>query len=308
LTGEAPEPGIFIAPAERLAEAAFQHAGRADLGGVLVVHAPSGPEDEAAIQALSQPPKTLRAPVLVCAMGETTGAMHRATLARAGLPVFATPDQAVQGFGYLVRDRRNREAARELPPSRVLALEPDRGLVRNRFARVRAAGRLTLASDEALEVLEAYGIPAVPTRFAASPADAGIAAGMLGFPAVVKLRSVDPPAERPPASLIFDLHDAAHVTSAARLLAARAQRRGDGTELLVQRYVGRAREVAVRVADDATFGPTITFGAGGTTPNPADRAVDLPPLNLARAWRSRCATARPPAPRRWRRYWCASAS
>lgn len=43
------------------------------------------------------------------------------------------------------------------------------------------------------------------------------------------------------------------------------------------------REVAIRVADDATFGPTITFGAGGTTSNPADRAVDLPPLNLALA-------------------------
>ena len=35
--------------------------------------------------------------------------------------------------------------------------------------------------------------------------------------------------------------------------------------------------------DDATFGPTIAFGAGGTTSNPADLAVDLPPLNLALA-------------------------
>ncbi|HEY0184957.1 MAG TPA: GNAT family N-acetyltransferase, partial [Rhodopila sp.] len=45
----------------------------------------------------------------------------------------------------------------------------------------------------------------------------------------------------------------------------------------------RGREVAIRVADDAIFGPTITFGAGGTTSNPADLAVDLPPLNLALA-------------------------
>ena len=37
------------------------------------------------------------------------------------------------------------------------------------------------------------------------------------------------------------------------------------------------------MADDATFGPAIAFGAGGTTPNPTDRAVDLPPLNLALA-------------------------
>ena len=48
--------------------------------------------------SLCHPPTDLRAPVLVCAMGETTGAMHRGILARAGLPVFATPDQAVRGF------------------------------------------------------------------------------------------------------------------------------------------------------------------------------------------------------------------
>ncbi|HEX2942180.1 MAG TPA: GNAT family N-acetyltransferase, partial [Rhodopila sp.] len=203
--------------------------------------------------------------------------------ARAGLPVFATPDQAVQGFGHLVRDRRNREAARELPPSKVLAVEPDRSLVRRCFNRARAAGRLALPQDEALLVLDAYGIPTVPTRMAATPADAGVAADMLGYPAVVKLRGDEAPQHRPPASLVFDLNDAAQVTAAARLLAARGLRRGTAGALLVQRYVGRAREVAIRVADDATFGPTITFGAGGSAPNPADRAVDLPPLNLALA-------------------------
>src|SRR6202012_1388030 len=82
--------------------------------------------------------------------------------------------------------------------------------------------------------------------------------------------------------LVLDLHDAAQVTEAARLLSTRAQRRG-AVELLVQRAVGRAREVAVRVADDATFGPVISFGGGGTEAAPHDRAIDLPPLNLALA-------------------------
>src|SRR6185437_11842684 len=106
---------------------------------------------------------------LVCVMGETTGAMHRANLARAGLPVFPTPDHAVKGFGDLVRDRRNREAARELPASTVLAIEPERDWVRHRFAEARAAGRLCFAQDEAMAILGAYGIPTVPTRFAAGP-------------------------------------------------------------------------------------------------------------------------------------------
>jgi acetyltransferase len=287
-----PDEAITHVAAADLAVTAFGLAARAGIGGVLIIHAPQGAADQAAIASLLEPPTDLRASLLVCAMGETTGALHRTALARAGMPVFATPDQAVQGFEHLVRDRRNRDAARELPSSKVLDVAPERDRVRRCFDRAYAAGRQTLTQDESLDILGAYGIPTVPTRFAASALDAADAAQLLGFPAVVKLRDNGLPADRHPGSIVFDLHDAAQVTAAARLLAARAQRRGATSELLVQRYVGRAREVAVRVADDATFGPAITFGCGGTTPNPSDRAVDLPPLNLtlAKALIQRCRT------------------
>ena len=100
---------------------------------------------------------------------------------------------------------------------------------------------------------------------------------------MVKSRSAIAPAERPPSGLVFDLHDGAAVNAAGRVLSAQALRRGDSPGLLVQRHAGRGRELAVHVSDDATFGPTITFGPGGTTPSASDRAVDLPPLNLALA-------------------------
>ena len=63
---------------------------------------------------------SIKVPLLVCVMGETTGAGHRRALAKAGVPVFATPADAVRGFLHLVQDRRNRAAARELPASAVL--------------------------------------------------------------------------------------------------------------------------------------------------------------------------------------------
>ncbi len=184
------------------------------------------------LKALCHPPKDLRAPVLVCAMGETTGAVHRTLLGRAGIPVFATPDQAAKGFRDLVRDRRNREAARELPASTVLSFEPERDWVRRRFANARAGGRLCFAQDESLAILGAYGIPTVPTRFAASPLDAGTAADLLGYPAVVKLRDTAAPADRLSNSLVFDLHDASHIVAAAELLSARALRHGGTGELV----------------------------------------------------------------------------
>jgi acetyltransferase len=140
--------------------------------------------------------------------------------------------------------------------------------------------------DEALAVLCAYGIPVVPGRPVASPADAVAAAAVLGFPAVIKLRQSERPDARAPMGLALDLHDAGEVAAAAHLLSAQRGRqpdaRGDG--LLVQRQAARSRELRIRVADDATFGPIIDFGQGGTTANALqDVAADLPPLNLVLA-------------------------
>ncbi|MDR3538314.1 MAG: acetate--CoA ligase family protein, partial [Acetobacteraceae bacterium] len=276
--------GMQVVPPDQedqLVDAVLTQAALPEVGAVLVVHAPTGPNDAAMFARLAGESKTLRVPLLVCAMGETTGALHRARLVEAGLPVFAGPEQAVRGFVHLVQDRRNRAAARELPPNTVLALAPDSAAVRRRFARVRAAGRLALMQDEALEVLAAYGIPVVASRVVTAAEDAAAAAGLLGFPVVVKLRQDAAPADRPAFGLRLDLHDAADAAAAARLLLGGAQRRGEAATLLVQRQAGRARELAIRVADDATFGPTISFGQGGTLPeNGRAVAVDLPPLNL----------------------------
>jgi acetyltransferase len=305
---------VPLEAAAQLAATACATAAAPGVGGVLVVHAPAGAEDAASIDALIAAAPSIRGPLLVCAMGETTGALHRTALVKAGLAAFATPAQAVRGFQHLVRDRRNRAAARELPPSTVLSVAPDRTAVRRLFARVRRAGRLALFQDEALDVLAAYGIPGAPTRSISQAEDAPEAAALLGFPVVAKLRQAMPPRERPPGALALDLHDETEARAAARLLVARQARRAwtapdtgrpnasvsvaDGPNgrmpdaggrnaslpdagLLVQRQVVRARELGVRVADDPTFGPVIAFGPGGTAADGTrDLAMDLPPLNL----------------------------
>ncbi len=269
-----------------LAGLASSAAAAPGVGGVLVVHAPSGAADQAAIAALAACRGTMQVPLLVCAMGETTGAVHRRSLVEAGMPVFATPEQAVRGFLHLVQDRRNRAVARELPPSTVLTVAPDRDEVRRVLATMRRAGRLAAMQDEALSVLCAYSIPMAPSRAVAAAEDAAAAALLLGFPAVVKLRQSERPDARAQGGLALDLHDAREVAVAARLLSARRDRQPDARDdgLLVQRQAARPRELRIRVADDATFGPVISFGQGGTTADIVhDVAADLPPLNLALA-------------------------
>ncbi len=263
---------VHVAPdaGEQLAAHALAAS---DAGGVLVVHVPTGDNDQVAIDALVACRERMKLPLLVSAMGETTGAAHRRTLAQAGIAVFATPEQAVRGFAHLVQDRRNRAAARELPTSTVLTVASDRAAVRTIVTGMRRATRLTAMQDEALAVLNAYGIPVVPTRIARSPEDAADAVRLLGSPAVVKLRQCVRPDARASGGLVLGLHDPAQAADAARGFA--------DAELLVQRQAVRWRELRIRVADDATFGPIISFGQGGTTADIlADIAADLPPLNL----------------------------
>jgi acetyltransferase len=290
-TGAEPQPGdgiVHVGPdaSHLLADLASSAAAAPDVGGVLVVHAPSGSADQAAIAALAACRAGMRVPLLVCVMGETTGAVHRRSLVAAGVPVFATPEQAVRGFLHLVKDHRNRAAARELPPGAMLAVAPDRDEVRGVLATMRSDGRLVSMQDEALSVLCAYGIPVAPSRAVPGPDDAASAALLLGFPAVVKLRQSERPGARAPGGLALDLRDMADVTIAARLLSARRDHQPAARDqgLLVQRQAARARELRIRVTDDATFGPIISFGQGGTTADVVhDAAADLPPLNLVLA-------------------------
>jgi len=138
----------------RLAEAASALAGIPEVGGVLVVMTPTGDADRAAIEGLIACADTVKTPLLVCAMGESTGAGHRRRLAEARLPAFAVPEQAVQGFLHLLQDRRNRAAARELPGKRMVDVLPDREKARE---IVEQAGE-EVGQDDLGSLLAAYGI------------------------------------------------------------------------------------------------------------------------------------------------------
>jgi acetyltransferase len=277
--------GIVHAPPDKpllLAEIVGLLAGAPEVSGVLAVHAPVGAADDLAITALASGISGLKVPVLAAVLGESTGAAHRRRLTEAGLPVFASPEPAVRGFLHLVQNRRNRAAAAELPPSTVLSLAPDRTTVSRLFARSRLEGRLELPEEDTLSVLSAYGIPTVPTRTAVTADDVASAATLLGFPVVVKLRRTGGRLPGRRHGIALDVTDGDDACRAASALLARDAGHTTGLPpLLIQRRVGRARELLIRVWDDAMFGPAIGFGQGGSAASAfGDLAVDLPPLNL----------------------------
>ena len=256
-------------------------------------------------------------------MGETTGALHRTTLARAGLPVFATPDQAVQRLsgtwcetGATARRRAN------CPPARCWRIEPERDWVRRRFDRgtCRRAGC-------ALRRMKRWRCWA-PTVFRPCR------------PVLPPVRSMRPrprtcwairrwsscatraaPADRLPGSLVFDLHDAPQVVAAAPAAVgpgAAARRDGRTAGAAPCRARARGRDPGcgrrhVRPDDhvwcrrhDAQPGRP---GGRSAAVEPGSGAWPDPAQPHRRdAGQAAARPARRPMPMRWRRCWCGSAS
>ncbi len=280
-----PRGPIFTgATAARLADVAALLSSAPEVGGILVVHAPSGGNDDAAIEALIACAKTVKIPLLIAAMGEMSGLPHRHRLAHAGLACFESPEAAIAGFKHLIRNRRNRAAARELPPSKVLQVAPDAAGVAAVIANAREAGEKILAPEQALAVIAAYNIPVLAARPAKTPEEAAMVASGLGFPVVVKILYPGMPADRLPGSIALDLPDGKAVRAAARAIKTRLTNQGEtlaGAYFLVQQQARRGTQLRIRVADHRILGPIIGFGAGGGDPDScAGMAFDLPPLNL----------------------------
>ncbi len=283
---------LGAAAGTRLAEAAAVLAAVPEVDAVVALHAPSPHGDDAAAAEAMVAAASVRrgrvAPVLVAWTGQQTAAPQRQAMTRAGLAVFDTPEGAVRGALHLAQDRRNRAMAAELPPRDVLELKPDRELVRRILEGARVDGRLALDEEEALAVLSAYGLPTVPGRRAAGPAEAADAAGMLRFPVVLKVLSPDLEHKSEVGGVALGLQSARAVREAAEAMVGRTRALRPGAAVrgfLVQRQAAaRSLELRLRLGDDAMFGPWIGFGQGGTAADIAeDEAYDLPPLNLALA-------------------------
>jgi acetyl coenzyme A synthetase (ADP forming)-like protein len=116
------------------------------------------------------------------------------------------------------------------------------------------AGDRWLGAGEARALLEAYGIPVVPERVVESVDDAVAAAAELGFPVVVK--SAQPGAHKTETGgVALDLRDEEAVREAGSRI---------GAPLLVQPMIAGGAELLAGIVQDATFGPLVAFGPGGT--------------------------------------------
>jgi acetyltransferase len=254
--------------------------------GMLLIHAPKTGVDSAAIaQAIAEVFSPAAKPVLGCWMGEASVREARELLARKQMPVFRTPEAAVDAFNSIASFYRNQQLLQQTPPPLSDGAKPDTEGARLLIEGVLAERRKVLTEMESKALLAAFHIPVTRTMLARSANEAMLIASQLGYPVALKIDSPDISHKSDVQGVALDVHTAAQVRDryaemleAVRRAQPTAHINGVTVQPMAQRH--RGREVFVGLTTDEAFGPVITFGAGGTMIELiADRAMELPPLN-----------------------------
>ena len=254
--------------------------------GVLVILTPqamTSPTDVARVVAACA--KRSDKPLLAAWMGEAQVVEGRGVFQAQGIPVFRTPEPAVEMFAHVSSFYRNQRMLMQTPGPLCEQEPPDLAAAKAIIDASLQSGITVLSSSDSRSLLAAFRIPVVRTLRARSVREAVSAAEALGFPVVLKIDSPDITHKTDVGGVRLNLHDAAGVASAYEEMLetvrrARPEARVDGATVEPMLERENARELMVGVVTDRVFGPAITFGSGGTAVEVhADRAVGLPPLN-----------------------------
>jgi acetyltransferase len=249
---------------------------------------------QAVVQAKSRRHKDGKAdkPLLANWLGDGAVKQARELFARERIATFETPASAIEGFMQLVRYTRAQNELMRTPPPLPDDMTFDVTAARSVIQAAQARGQTMLTEVEAKLLLSAYGIPVVPTVTAKTSAEAAlIAEGMLSGSSaakacVVKILSDDITHKSDVGGVRLGLETAAAVGDAARDMLERIAREHPAARIqgvTVQPMIRRPRahELIIGMSVDTTFGPMLTFGAGGTAVEVLrDTAQALPPIDL----------------------------
>lgn len=228
-----------------------------------------------------------RKPVFAVVVDEDEAA--KARYAEAGIPLYSTDSEAVEGFTHLVRYREAQDDLMRTPDSLPRDFSPDVAAARAIVDEALAAGRNWLDPVGVTALLTAYGIETQPFTLAPDP-DAAAAAAWptiaAGEAVALKLISPDITHKSDVGGVRLGLTSESEVRAAALRMIGRVRKvrpearvSGFAVQPMVRR--GARRELIAGLAEDPTFGPVVVFGRGGTAVEIIDdRALALPPLDL----------------------------
>jgi len=212
-------------------------------------------------------------PVIVCAVGASIPLDASGAADVAEVP---SPERVAAALDHVCRYAEWRQRPLfPAEPEELSDLPAISEIVASTLAASATGGWLEL--DQGARLLEACGVPVLPTRGAATADDAVTVAEAVGFPVVVKARSGDVVHKTDVGAVALNLDSSEAVRAAYHTMESRLGPRMGGA--VIQPMAPWGVEAIVGLASDPEFGPVVMVGLGGVmTDLLRDRAFAVPPL------------------------------
>ena len=189
-------------------------------------------------------------------------AQDQGGMAASGVPTYQYPEDAARTLGQVMRHVAWRSSTAQEPPEFNDVRTEEAAAV---IANALRSGREWVGFDETARLLECYGVAIPEWRLAPSPEQAGQAAEELGGQVVLKAQGSGLLHKTEMGAVRIGLTGNAEVTRAAEEMDEAIARAGaERQDFIVQAMVDSGVELLVGVVNDATFGPVLACGAGGT--------------------------------------------
>lgn len=187
---------------------------------------------------------------------------HAAMTSVGGVPTHLYPEDAARALGRVMRHVEWRDRPAEEPPEFADVRAEEAAAI---IAEALASGHEWMEMEETARLLGCYGVAIPHWRVAADPGAAGEAAKELGGRVALKAEGSGLLHKTEMGAVRIGLAGREEVARAAGEMDRAIAGAGAKREIfIVQEMVEGGVELLVGVVDDATFGPVLACGAGGT--------------------------------------------
>ena len=182
------------------------------------------------------------------------------------VPAYAFPENAARALGRVASYAK----WRALPPALYWSFDDLRPEEARELCRsvIDARGASWLTAEETRRLLNAFGLPVLPTVLARTGDEAAALAAVFGYPVVAKLQARSLLHKSDIGAVQVGLTTERAVRAAFRELTALIPGHGpvapeEGEGVVIQPMIAGGVETMVGIADNPLFGPLVGFGLGG---------------------------------------------
>lgn len=199
--------------------------------------------------------------VYACLLGSGESTIGIEHLKKHKIPVFIYPEAIAKTLATI----RAYNAWLNRPPGQFRTFDVDSTRVKEIIKKTIKGKEGSIVGEEAVEILQAYGIQVAGYRYASSAEEALAVAKDVSYPVVMKIASPAVLHKTEAGGVIVDLRSDDEMKNAFNELEKRVGelKKGEHFSVAIQQMVSGAVETIIGMTTDPSFGPLMMFGLGG---------------------------------------------